>query len=104
MYKKAAQKMLVKLIIVHLVFEQGQASVHKNCVCNLHITLVEDVMATSLSPFKAARIRNGEVSSDGCATIVSVANDVVVASAAVQVVLHGIPFGRDVLFNSIPEI
>jgi hypothetical protein len=76
--------------------------VNINVVGNFNVTLVEDVIAATFDVFEAAGVRDGEVLTNGGHTVVLVANLVVVATAAVHVVLHGVPLCGDVNFNSIP--
>ena len=76
---------------------------NKNDICYFNITLVEDMGATSGYRLEATRVRNGEVATDGCSPVVIVANAVVVAPTAVQVPLHGIPFGGYEMIDSIPR-
>ena len=50
---------------------------------------------------KAARVRHGEVASDGGVSVVVVPYPVVVPAAAVEVPLHGVPLVRDVAVCTI---
>ena len=70
-------------------------------VGNLDIALVEDLVAAAFVVLEAAGVRDREVATDGSATVVLVADHVVVATAAVKVPLHGIPFSSDVQLNAV---
>jgi hypothetical protein len=73
----------------------------KDDVGNFDIALVEDLIAAPFNILKAAGVGDREVSANGCATVVLIADHVVVATAAVKISLHGIPFCSDVNFNAI---
>ena len=63
---------------------------------------MEDVATAAVVWFEAAGVRDWEVTSDGSGAVVVVADEVVVASAAMQVALHGVPFGGDVDVDAVP--
>ena len=72
-------------------------------VGNLDIALVEDLVAAAFVVLKAAGVRDREVATDGSATVVLVADHVVVAATAVKISLHGVPLGSDVDLDAIPK-
>ena len=63
---------------------------------------MENVAAAALVGLEAAGVRHREVATDRGGPVVVVADEVVVASAAVEVPLHGVPLGRDVGVDAVP--
>ncbi len=102
--KEMKNNFLSDCYITNLILQQCETPMHKNDVGNFNITLVEDMIATSWNLLKATRIRNWKISSNGRGAVVIVANPVVVATTAVQIPLHGIPFCSDKSVYAVPKI
>jgi len=82
-------------VALELVHEEGHAAVHKDLVTDLVGAHREDSSSTALVDLVAAGVGDGEVGSDGGTPVVVVADQVVVAAAAVEVSLELVPFGGD---------
>ena len=77
---------------------------NKNLIRDFGFAHVEDLAAAAFNLLEAARVRNWKVCSDGSRPVVVVADPVVVAAAAVEVALHGVPFGGDVAVIAVPSL